>query len=147
MNKDTRPAIEPTLHAAPEGTPADHTQNKTAQAASPSPSSNGTPEAHNHGSALDQLLRGQLSYGSDTAPLIKETISKLDFERGIVYLEEIVKKIENNPGDLDRNTQLYAVGELLRLHCDNKLKQSEARVEQILKDTQGQVTGTDPLEI
>ena len=147
MNKDNTPAMEPTLHAAPKGTPADHTQGKTAQAASSSPSSDDTFKSPSHGSALDQVLKGQIPYASDTAPLIKETISKLDFERGIVYLEEIVKKIENSPGNLDQNTQLYAVGELLRLHCDNRLKQSEARVEQILKDTQGQVTGTDPLKI
>lgn len=97
------------------------------------------------GTALDKVISGELKYDPTSDGLIKEAISKTGFELGIVYLEDIVRKIEHEPGNLDRNTQLYAVGELLRQHCDNKLKQAEAEVERIIRDSDGQPVSTESL--
>jgi exodeoxyribonuclease VII small subunit len=74
-------------------------------------------------------------------------ISSLSFEKALAALEEIVARLEAGKVDLEESIKIYERGELLRKHCETKLKEAEARIEKITLDPAGRVTGTAPLDV
>jgi exodeoxyribonuclease VII small subunit len=60
-----------------------------------------------------------------------EDIAKLSFEQALAELEEIVRRLEKGEIDLDGAIQAYARGAALKRHCEEKLRQAEARVSRI----------------
>jgi exodeoxyribonuclease VII small subunit len=74
-------------------------------------------------------------------------ISGLTFEKALAALEDIVARLEAGKVDLEESIKIYERGEMLRKHCEAKLKEAEARIEKITLDPAGKPTGTAPLDV
>jgi exodeoxyribonuclease VII small subunit len=74
-------------------------------------------------------------------------VRKLSFERAIEELESIVKRLEDGKVPLEESVAIYERGEALKRRCEELLRQAEARVDKITTDANGQVTGTEPLDV
>lgn len=73
-------------------------------------------------------------------------IAVMTFERALKELETIVGRLERGDVELEESITIYERGEALRAHCDKLLRQAEAKVEKITLDTNGNPTGTEPLD-
>jgi exodeoxyribonuclease VII small subunit len=78
---------------------------------------------------------------------VQADIRKLSFERAIEELETIVKRLEDGKVPLEESVTIYERGEALKRRCEELLRQAEARVDKITTDANGQVTGTEPLDV
>ena len=74
-------------------------------------------------------------------------VKKLSFERALEELETIVKRLEEGQVPLEESVAIYERGESLKRRCEELLRQAEARVEKITTDANGQVTGTESLDV
>jgi exodeoxyribonuclease VII small subunit len=74
-------------------------------------------------------------------------VKKLSFERAIEELETIVKRLEEGKVPLEESVAIYERGEALKRRCEELLRQAEARVDKITTDGNGEVTGTEPLDV
>ena len=73
-------------------------------------------------------------------------ISKLSFEQAMRELEDVVAKLENGQVPLEDSIKLYEMGNDLKKHCEQKLKEAEEKVSQITFANDGSVSGTKPIE-
>ena len=73
-------------------------------------------------------------------------IAQLSFEKALTELEGIVGKLERGDVELEESIAMYERGEALKAHCNRLLAQAEAKVEKITLDTEGQPSGTKPLD-
>jgi len=76
---------------------------------------------------------------------IPADIKKLSFEEALGELEDIVRELESGSGDLDEAINAYARGAHLKRHCENRLKDAQARVEKIVLGTDAKAS-TEPLD-
>ena len=60
-------------------------------------------------------------------------IEKLDFEKALLNLEEIVDKMGSNQIGLEEMVDLYEKGIALLAHCSSKLEDAKMKVEFLLK--------------
>jgi exodeoxyribonuclease VII small subunit len=74
-------------------------------------------------------------------------VTRLSFERAIEELEFIVKRLEEGKVPLEESVAIYERGEALKRRCEELLRQAEARVDRITTDSNGQVTGVEPLDV
>ncbi len=74
-------------------------------------------------------------------------IKDMSFEMALKELEQIVGRLERGDVELEESITIYERGEALRARCDGLLKQAEARVEKITLDSEGNPTGTEPLDV
>jgi len=74
-------------------------------------------------------------------------VKVLTFERAIEELESIVKRLEEGKVPLEESVAIYERGEALKRRCEELLLQAEARVDKITIGTNGEVTGTEPLDV
>jgi len=74
-------------------------------------------------------------------------VKTLSFERALEELETIVKRLEDGKVPLEESVAIYERGEALKRRCEELLRQAEARVDKITTDSNGQVTGTEPLDV
>ena len=58
-------------------------------------------------------------------------VGDLSFEAALQRLEEIVRTLEKGEAPLDQSIDLYQEGDRLRRHCEARLKDAQARIEQI----------------
>jgi exodeoxyribonuclease VII small subunit len=70
-------------------------------------------------------------------------VDQLSFEAALKELEEIVTKLEQGEVDLEESIQFYERGQLLKAHCEAKLKAAEGRLEKIVGAGKG-VEPADP---
>jgi len=73
-------------------------------------------------------------------------ISKLSFEQAMKELEDVVAKLENGQVPLEDSIKLYEMGNDLKKHCEQKLKEAEEKVSQITFSNDGSVSGTKSIE-
>src|SRR3954452_12436778 len=73
-------------------------------------------------------------------------VSQLSFEAALARLEEIVRTFEKGEAPLDQSIQLYQEGDRLRRRCEARLKDAQARVEQIAFGSGGQPAGLKPCD-
>jgi exodeoxyribonuclease VII small subunit len=73
-------------------------------------------------------------------------ISALSFEDALNQLETIVARLESGDAALDEAITLYTRGDALRVTCDKRLKDAQARIEKITLGQDGQPTGTVPFD-
>ena len=66
-----------------------------------------------------------------TDPQIPADIARLGFEDALKELEEIVRALEQGKGKLEDAIRSYERGAALKAHCERKLAEAEARIEQI----------------
>ena len=72
--------------------------------------------------------------------------SQLSFEDALKRLEEIVRTLEKGEAPLDRSIELYQEGDRLKRHCEARLRDAQARIEQIALGSDGQPTGVRPFD-
>ncbi|MES1989823.1 MAG: exodeoxyribonuclease VII small subunit [Pseudomonadota bacterium] len=77
----------------------------------------------------------------------KADIEKLSFEEALAQLEKIVAQLESGNAALEDSIDLYERGNLLKAHCEARLKAAEAKVEKIRLSSTGAATGTEPLDV
>ncbi len=64
-------------------------------------------------------------------------IKKLSFEDALEQLEEIVGELETGQGKLDEAIKSYERGALLKRHCEDKLKEAQAKIDKIVEAADG----------
>lgn len=67
-------------------------------------------------------------------------IAALSFEDALAELDTIVRKLEAGSIKLDESIGAYERGALLKRHCENKLKEAQAKVERISIGPDGAVS-------
>jgi exodeoxyribonuclease VII small subunit len=65
---------------------------------------------------------------------------KGDFEKSLVRLEEVVKRLESTELSLDEAMKLFEEGVKLSRECQKQLEEAEGRVEILLKKADGKIT-------
>ena len=78
---------------------------------------------------------------------VNEDVKAMSFEQALDALEKIVDDLERGDVPLDQSIRIYERGEALKRRCEELLRQAEARVDKITTDANGQVTGTEPLDV
>ncbi len=73
-------------------------------------------------------------------------ISNFSFEQAMSELEDVVAKLENGQVPLEDSIKLYEIGNDLKKHCEQKLKEAEEKVAQITFSSDGSVSGSKPVE-
>ena len=73
-------------------------------------------------------------------------IGKLSFEEALRQLEEIVGRLESGRVELEESIAIYERGAALKAHCEQKLKDAEARIEKIVLGPAGIPAGVEPLD-
>lgn len=71
---------------------------------------------------------------------------EMTFERALKELESIVGRLERGDVELEESIAIYERGEALRAHCDQLLRQAEAKVEKLAIGPDGRPKGTEPLD-
>jgi exodeoxyribonuclease VII small subunit len=64
---------------------------------------------------------------------------KGEFERSLVRLEEVVKRLESADLSLDEAMSLFEEGVKLSRECQKKLEEAEGKVEILLKKADGKI--------
>ena len=59
-------------------------------------------------------------------------IAKLSFEEALAELEKIVRALEEGRGKLEDSIRAYERGALLKKHCEQKLREAQAKVDKIV---------------
>ncbi len=73
-------------------------------------------------------------------------ISQMSFEEALSALEAIVQSLEAGDVPLDQSIALYEHGEKLRAACQKRLDDAQARIERIVTDASGKVSGSQPFD-
>ena len=74
------------------------------------------------------------------------SVEQLSFEDALRRLEEIVRTLEKGEAPLDQSIELYQEGDRLRRHCEARLKDAQARIEQIAVGSDGKPAGLKPFD-
>ncbi len=83
------------------------------------------------------------SWSSAIPPAAKsdKPIEDLSFEGALKELEAIVSRLEQGEVDLEDSIALYERGQVLKSHCEKKLKSAEGRLEKIVLGAGGPQIG------
>ncbi|WP_142848274.1 exodeoxyribonuclease VII small subunit [Telmatospirillum sp. J64-1] len=73
-------------------------------------------------------------------------IQALSFEEALAELERIVRQLEEGKGRLEDSIAAYERGAQLKRHCEEKLREAQAKVERISIGPDGTV-GVTPANI
>ena len=73
-------------------------------------------------------------------------VEQLSFEDALRRLEEIVRTLEKGEAPLDQSIDLYQEGDRLRRHCEARLKDAQARIEQIAFGSDGTPAELKPFD-
>ncbi len=84
---------------------------------------------------------------SSTPPPIPDAIAVLSFEEALDQLRALVSAVERGDAKLDEAIEAYAQGSALRQHCQNKLAEAKAKIEQLTFGPDGAPTGAEPFDI
>lgn len=86
------------------------------------------------------------------SPLMKQTTSPLpadivalSFEDALAELEKLIKQLEDGKAKLDDALKAYERGAMLKRHCETKLREAQAKIEQITVSPDG-VVSTKPFD-
>jgi exodeoxyribonuclease VII small subunit len=81
-------------------------------------------------------------------------VQQMSFEDALAELKQIVERLEKGEGKLDEAIQAYERGAHLKRHCEQKLKEAEAKIEKIRvsgsgggSDGSGGEVSTEPLDV
>jgi exodeoxyribonuclease VII small subunit len=76
----------------------------------------------------------------------EESIDTMSFELALKELERIVARLEQGEVDLEESIALYERGQVLKAHCEKKLKSAEGRLEKIVAGAKG-AERAEPVDI
>lgn len=71
-------------------------------------------------------------------------VESMSFEAALKELEGIVSRLEQGEVDLEDSITLYERGQVLKAHCEQKLRAAESRLEKIVLGPSGP-SGTEPM--
>ena len=77
-----------------------------------------------------------------SAVALPAAITKLSFEDALSELEKLVKQLEDGKAKLDDAIGAYERGALLKQHCEAKLREAQAKIEQIKVASDGSLSTT-----
>ena len=80
---------------------------------------------------------------NDKTAELEKGLEKLDFEKALGELEDIVQRLESGDTSLEGAIEAYERGVLLKKHCESKLRNAQLRVNKIEKDG---TLSAEPLE-
>ena len=72
-------------------------------------------------------------------------LQTLSFEQALSELETIVRGLEKGETPLEQSIDAYERGVALKKHCEQKLKDAQAKIEKITVSADGSL-GTQPLD-
>jgi exodeoxyribonuclease VII small subunit len=75
-----------------------------------------------------------------------EDVTALSFEDALKRLEAIVQRLESGDASLDESITLYTEGDALKMQCERRLKDAQARIEKISLGSDGAPVGTQPFD-
>lgn len=67
-------------------------------------------------------------------------VETLSFEQALVELQNIVSGLETGESALEQSIEAYERGIALKKHCENKLRDAQAKIEKISLTQDGNVT-------
>lgn len=67
----------------------------------------------------------------------KPSVEQMSFESALRELEAIVTRLEQGDVDLEDSIALYERGQALKIHCEQKLRSAETRLEKIVQGPKG----------
>lgn len=73
-------------------------------------------------------------------------VDQMSFEQAMKELETVVDQLERGDVALDASITLYERGAALKKRCEGELKRAEEKVAAITLDSDGNPTGTTPVE-
>lgn len=73
-------------------------------------------------------------------------VEELSFEAALARLDDIVRLLEKGEAPLDQSITLYQEGDRLKRHCEARLKDAQARIEQIALGGDGRPAGLKPFD-
>lgn len=73
-------------------------------------------------------------------------VTEMSFEEALRELEQVVGQLERGDVELEKSITLYERGAELKKHCEAKLAQAQARIEQITLAENGTPNGTTPFD-
>ncbi|MCR8826795.1 exodeoxyribonuclease VII small subunit [Pseudosulfitobacter koreensis] len=74
-------------------------------------------------------------------------VNEMSFEQAMAELEQVLGQLERGDVALDQSITLYERGAALKARCEAKLKEAEEKVAAITLDSDGNPTGTAPVDI
>ncbi|ASM73807.1 MULTISPECIES: exodeoxyribonuclease VII small subunit [Roseobacteraceae] len=74
-------------------------------------------------------------------------VNEMSFEQAMAELEQVLGQLERGDVALDESITLYERGAALKARCEAKLKEAEEKVAAITLDSDGNPTGTAPVDI
>ena len=80
---------------------------------------------------------------SDTG---EQPVEAMRFEEALKELEGVVTRLEAGDVPLEDSIALYERGAKLKAHCEARLAEAQARIEQITMAENGTPSGTRPFE-
>lgn len=66
-------------------------------------------------------------------------VAEMSFEQAMSALEVIVQQLESGDVDLEKSIAIYERGAELKAHCEGRLREAEARIEQIVQKSDGSI--------
>src|SRR5690242_3062647 len=103
-----------------------------------------SPTARANSRSLD--LNSSAAQNRPMATAETSNVDQLSFEDALKRLEEIVRTLEKGEAPLDQSIELYQEGDRLRRHCEARLKDAQARIEQIAIGADGKPAGLKPFD-
>ncbi len=76
---------------------------------------------------------------------MSKPVAEMSFEEALRELEQVVAKLERGDVPLEESIALYERGAQLKAHCEARLAEAQARIEQIALEN-GQPVGLKPFE-
>ncbi len=73
-------------------------------------------------------------------------VKKMSFEEAMAELDQVVARLESGSAPLEQSIELYTRGTALKAHCEDMLKNAQAKIEKITLDEKGKPTGTAPFD-
>ena len=77
--------------------------------------------------------------------MTQKPVAEMSFEEAMAALEAVVSQLERGDVALEQSIALYERGAQLKNHCEERLKDAEAKVE-LIRAAAGRATATTPAE-
>ena len=77
--------------------------------------------------------------------MTQKPVAEMSFEEAMAALEAVVSQLERGDVALEQSIALYERGAQLKKHCEERLKDAEAKVE-LIRAEAGRATATTPAE-
>ena len=78
--------------------------------------------------------------------MTEEDVLKLSYEQALNELEKVVATLESGSAPLDKSIELYTLGSLLKVHCQNQLNAAEEKISVLIQKNNSEALETKPFQ-